>query len=213
MSYTVPPDPLGVNISFTSVPALVSQFSELNSAANNVAAELNVAGHINGLPRLKTVVGWTSKDFSTAGVNAFTHLMNSPKLPEPTSVALAGSQGTVILPAGAVLHAVQVVAEVALQGAATDLFDIGTVDNTTLAGPNNGNLLKGTTQAKINAGVMALGDSGTNSLSSPGTSGPTVPQFVLVSPKTTGNTGGRLKIAVTYWDCPTLAEDLVGNTV
>lgn len=206
MSYTVPPDPLGVNVSFSSVPALVSQFSELNSANINVAAELNVAGHINGLPRLRTVVGWTSTNFSTAEAEEITHLMNSPNLPEPTKEVLAGSQGTVILPAGAVLHAVQVVAEVALQGATA--VDIGTVDNTTLGGPDTWNLLTGTPLETINAGVMALGDSGPNSISGAGTSGATVPQFVIISPRAR-NTGGRLKIAVTYWECPTLTEDLI----
>lgn len=210
MSYNTPPDPRGVNASFSNVPALVSQFSELNSSTNNVAAELNVAGHINGLPRLKTVVGWTSKDFSTAAAGTITHLMTSPNLPEPTTAALAGRQGTVILPQGAVLHAVQVVANVTLLGATT--VDVGTVDNTTLGITNNGSLLQGTTLTKINAGVMALGASDANNINGDGTSGATVPQFVVITPRTTGNTSGRLKIAVTYWDCPTLSEDLVGNT-
>lgn len=207
MSYTTPPDPIGANVSFTNAPSLVGQFPELNTADMTVANNLRVAGHTNGYPLLRTVVGWTSKDFSTAQANADTHLMISPNLSEPTSVALAVSQGAVVIPAKAVLESVQVVAEVPLAGATT--LDVGTAAFDTA--PTTPNLFADVPNADVNGGAMAQGCNGPTCLGGTGTAGLSNEQFVIVVPKNVDNTAGRLKFAITYWIAPSDSKDLVAS--
>lgn len=214
MSYTTPPDPIGANVSFTNAPSLVGQFPELNTADMTVANNLRVAGHTNGYPLLRTVVGWTSKDFSTAAADAVTHLMVSPNLSEPTSTAnggtaaLAVSQGAVVIPDKAVLESVQVVAEVTLAGDATAL-DVGTSDFDTA--PGSFNLFTAAPVASVNGGAMAQGCNGATCLGGTGTAGLDNQQFVVVVPKGGKNSAGRLKFAITYWIAPSNSEDLVAS--
>lgn len=207
MSYTTPPDPIGANVSFTNAPSLVGQFPELNTADMTVANNLRVAGHTNGYPLLRTVVGWTSKDFSTAAADVVTHLMISPNLSEPTTAALAVSQGAVVIPAKAVLESVQVVAEVPLAGATT--LDVGTSAFDTA--PGSFNLFDGVTNADVNGGAMAQGCNGATCLGGTGTAGLANEQFVIVVPKDVTNTAGRLKFAITYWIAPSNSKDLVAS--
>lgn len=213
MSYTTPPDPIGANVSFTNAPSLVGQFPELNTADMTVANNLRVAGHTNGYPLLRTVVGWTSKDFSTAAADAVTHLMISPNLSEPTSTAnggtaaLAVSQGAVVIPAKAVLESVQVVAEVPLAGATT--LDVGTSNFDTA--PGSFNLFDDVPVASVNGGAMAQGCNGATCLGGTGTAGLDNEQFVIVVPKAATNTAGRLKFAITYWIAPSNSKDLVAS--
>lgn len=207
MSYTTPPDPIGANVSFTNAPSLVGQFPELNTADMTVANNLRVAGHTNGYPLLRTVVGWTSKDFSTAAADAVTHLMVSPNLSEPTTAALAVSQGAVVIPDKAVLESVQVVAEVPLAGANT--LDVGTSNFNTA--PGSFNLLVGAPVASVNGGAMAQGCNGGTCLGGTGTAGLDNEQFVIVVPKAGTNTAGRLKFAITYWIAPSSSKDLVAS--
>ena len=206
MSYTTPPDPIGANVSFTSAPSLVVQFPELNTAQMTVANDLRVAGHTNGYPLLRTVLGWTSKDFSTAAANAATHLMISPNLSEPTTAALAASQGAVTIPAKAVLESVQVVPEVTLAGATA--LDVGTSNFNTVGSTN---LFDGVTNANVNSGAMAQGCNGGTCLGGTGTTGLSTEQFVIVQPVGATNTGGRLKFAITYWIAPSDITDLVAS--
>lgn len=207
MSYTTPPDPIGANVSFTNAPSLVGQFPELNTADMTVANNLRVAGHTNGYPLLRTVVGWTSKDFSSAAADAATHLMISPNLSEPTTLALAVSQGAVTIPAKAVLESVQVVPEVTLVGATT--VDVGTNNFSTATGSTN--LFNGVTNTNVNSGAIAQGCNGVTCLGGTGTAGLSNEQFVIVVPKGANNTAGRLKFAITYWITPSNSKDLVAS--
>ena len=207
MSYTTPPDPIGANVSFTNAPSLVGQFPELNTADMTVANNLRVAGHTNGYPLLRTVVGWTSKDFSTAAADAVTHLMVSPNLSEPTTAALAVSQGAVVIPDKAVLESVQVVAEVPLAGA--NNLDVGT--STFNTAPGSFNLFTAAPVASVNGGAMAQGCNGATCLGGTGTAGLDNQQFVVVVPKAGTNTAGRLKFAITYWIAPSNSKDLVAS--
>lgn len=206
MSYTTPPDPIGANVSFTSAPSLVVQFPELNTAQMTVANDLRVAGHTNGYPLLRTVVGWTSKDFSTAAADTATHLMISPNLSEPTTAALAASQGAVTIPAKAVLESVQVVPEVTLAGATS--LDVGTNNFNTVGSTN---LFDGVSNTDVNSGAMAQGCNGGTCLGGTGTKGLSTEQFVIVKPVGVQNTAGRLKFAVTYWIAPSDSTDLVAS--
>lgn len=207
MSYIAPPNPIGTNVSFTNVPSsLDMQFSELNTADMTVANNLHVAGHINGYPHLRTVVGWTSTDFSTAAKDAATHLMISPNLSEPTSADLAGSQGAVIIPAKAVLHSVQVVSEVTFVGAIT--LKVGTNDFKTTG---SSDLFNNVTNTNVNGGAMAQGCGSSTCIGGTGTVGLASQKFVIVQPTGAHNTAGRLKFAITYWIAPSDSTDLVAS--
>lgn len=206
MSYTTPPDPIGANPSFTVAPSFVSQAPQLNGADVNVAHNLTVNGHYNGLPRLKTVVGYTSNKFSTAAVGTpgRSHLMIAPGLDEPTSELLAVSQGAIFIPAGAVLEAVQTVASTTVVGG-TD-FDIGVG----AFGASSTNLFNAVNLASVNSGAMALGCNGATCLSGAGTAATAGGGYGVVDVNTTPNTAGALKVVINYWEVPSQLEQL-GN--
>jgi hypothetical protein len=208
MSYSSPPDPIGANPTFTVAPALVNQFPQLNSADLTVSHNLTVDGHFNSLPRLKSVLGFTSKKFSTAaaGAGGRSHLMTAANLDEPVDEATANSSGLAVkIPVGAVLHSVQVLADTTVVGGTS--YDIGVGAYST----NSTNLLDTVLLASVNSGVMALGNSGAPAgLGTAGSASTLGGGFVNVEVNTTANTAGSLKMVINYYEAPSLLNEL-GN--
>jgi hypothetical protein len=210
MSYSSPPGAIGANPTFTVAPSLVSQFPQLNSADVSVSHNLTVDGHINSLPRLKSVLGFTSTKFSTAAVGAGgrSHLMTAANLAEPADEATANSSGLAVkIPAGSVLHSVQVLADTTVVSGGAATYDIGVGTYST----NSTNLLNTVLLASVNSGVMALGCAGAPAcLGTAGSASTLGGGFVNVEVATAANTAGSLKMVINYYEAPSLLNEL-GN--